>query len=101
MEKSGPMDGEVHLSIETMERGEQFTIQVSDNGVGISEKVLQKLFTRGVTTKESGTGQGLHSMALFVQSLDGSLSVDSEGLGLGAQFTVVLPVEFNDTGSEG
>jgi PAS domain S-box-containing protein len=68
-------------------------MQISDNGVGISDENLKKIFNRGVTTKDSGTGQGLHSMALFVQSLKGQVSVASKGVGRGAQFTIELPID--------
>ena len=49
-------------------------IEVQDNGSGISNKNLTKIFNHGFTTKEEGHGYGLHSSALAAQELGGSLS---------------------------
>ncbi len=67
-------------------------IKVSDNGVGITTENLGKLFTHGFTTRKTGHGFGLHSGALAAKELGGRLSVHSDGPGLGATFTLELPV---------
>ena len=41
-------------------------LDITDNGIGIIEQNLKLIFTAGYTTKESGTGLGLHSSANFV-----------------------------------
>jgi signal transduction histidine kinase len=64
---------------------------VADNGVGISEDNLTKIFSHGFTTKEHGHGFGLHSSALAAKEIGGSLSVYSDGVGQGATFTLELP----------
>ncbi|MGD8787352.1 MAG: PAS domain-containing sensor histidine kinase, partial [Phycisphaerales bacterium] len=66
-------------------------IEVSDNGVGISEENLSKIFNHGFTTKKDGHGFGLHSGALAAVELGGSLTAHSDGLGQGAKFTLELP----------
>lgn len=68
-------------------------IEVEDNGTGISEEHLGRLFTHGFTTKKKGHGFGLHSSALAAKELQGSLTAASRGPGQGATFTLVLPVE--------
>jgi C4-dicarboxylate-specific signal transduction histidine kinase len=70
---------------------ERFRIEVTDNGVGISEDNLTKIFSHGFTTKEYGHGFGLHSSALAAKEMGGSLTVYSDGLGQGATFTLGLP----------
>jgi len=67
-------------------------IIVKDNGVGISPENLTRIFGHGFTTKKDGHGFGLHSGALAVKEMGGSISVHSEGLGKGAEFVVELPV---------
>ncbi len=69
------------------------SVQVRDNGKGIEPENLSKVFTHGFTTKQEGHGFGLHSCALAAQRLCGSLSVHSEGIGLGATFTLRLPLQ--------
>jgi PAS domain S-box-containing protein len=66
-------------------------IQVSDNGVGIPPENLTRIFQHGFTTRRNGHGFGLHSSALAVRELGGSIQAQSEGLGKGATFTLMLP----------
>ncbi len=70
---------------------ESFSISISDNGVGIAKENIVKLFTHGFTTRKQGKGYGLHSGANSARELGGSLSVRSEGPGLGATFVLTLP----------
>ncbi len=67
-------------------------IKVSDNGVGIDQADLNKIFTFGFTTKPQGHGFGLHSSALVARELGGSLRASSEGSGYGAEFILTLPL---------
>jgi signal transduction histidine kinase len=82
------------LTIRIYKHGEdRFRIEVTDNGVGISEDNLAKIFSYGFTTKEHGHGVGLHSSALASKEMGGSLSVYSDGVGQGATFTLELPIK--------
>ncbi len=67
-------------------------ISVTDNGVGIAPENLAKIFGFGFTTKIDGHGFGLHSSALAAKEMGGTLFAESEGLGLGATFTLKLPL---------
>lgn len=67
-------------------------ISIVDNGVGIPRENLSRIFTLGFSTRKDGHGFGLHSAALAAKELGGSLSVQSEGPGAGATFTLELPV---------
>ena len=73
-------------------QGNTVCMSVKDNGVGIQPENLTRIFQHGFTTRKSGHGFGLHSGALAAQELGGSLSVASDGAGMGAQFTLELPV---------
>ncbi|MBI9074329.1 MAG: PAS domain S-box protein [Desulfatibacillum sp.] len=67
------------------------SVRVSDNGMGIPEQNMSRLFRYGFTTKEKGHGFGLHSCALAAQEMGGSLSSESEGAGKGSSFTMKIP----------
>ncbi len=68
-----------------------FQIDVCDNGVGISDENKTRIFEHGFTTRRKGHGFGLHSTALSVNELNGSIKVHSDGIGNGATFSVNLP----------
>jgi signal transduction histidine kinase len=71
--------------------GDRVKIAIIDNGVGIPPENLTRIFNHGFTTRKNGHGFGLHSGALAAKELGGSLTVNSEGLGHGAMFTLELP----------
>lgn len=68
-------------------------IVVQDNGIGIINEHLQKIFSFGFTTKETGLGFGLHSSALTAQEMGGKISAESKGNGKGAIFTLSFPLK--------
>jgi PAS domain S-box-containing protein len=67
-------------------------MSVSDNGVGIPAENLDCIFNHGFTTKKEGHGFGLHSGANTAKEMGGQLTVESGGLGLGATFTLEVPL---------
>lgn len=71
-------------------------LEIEDNGIGISEENLPKIFQHGFTTKKTGHGFGLHSCALAAQEMGGALSVFSTGEGQGALFTILLPLNIEE-----
>jgi len=70
-------------------------IQFTDNGIGIAKENLTKIFSHGFTTKKAGHGFGLHSSALAVGEMGGSLQAISEGISKGATFIVTLPYQLS------
>jgi signal transduction histidine kinase len=52
---------------------------------------LTRIFGHGFTTRRNGHGFGLHSSALAIKELGGSLTAHSDGAGKGANFTLLLP----------
>jgi signal transduction histidine kinase len=84
------------LTIRYYKHGQdQVRIEVADNGIGISEENLTKIFRHGFTTKKHGHGFGLHSGALAAVEMGGSLSAHSDGLGQGVTFTLELPFKLD------
>lgn len=66
-------------------------VSVIDTGVGIAPENLNKVFNHGFTTKKDGHGFGLHSGANAATEMGGTLTVQSDGPGKGAAFTLELP----------
>ncbi|AKJ96570.1 ATP-binding protein [Pseudomonas sp. WP18] len=66
-------------------------IRVIDNGEGIAEGNLTRIFAHGFTTRKDGHGFGLHSCVLAAMEMGGALKVQSAGPGQGATFTLELP----------
>ncbi len=71
---------------------DQIEISVEDSGVGIAPDVLARIWEFGFTTKTHGHGFGLHSAAVAAQQLGGTISAQSDGIGLGARFCVTIPI---------
>ena len=79
------------LTVRAGRQNEWLKIEIEDNGVGIAQDNLTNIFSHGFTTKRDGHGFGLHSCANTIQEMDGNLTVKSDGLGLGATFTITVP----------
>lgn len=92
LEAMADQPGKHVLKIETRLADDQITICVSDTGHGIGEEQLKQIFSFGFTTKRNGHGFGLHSSAIAMDELGGSIRVFSQGLGQGATFTISIPV---------
>ncbi|MFZ2853587.1 MAG: MCP four helix bundle domain-containing protein [Rhodocyclaceae bacterium] len=67
-------------------------ICVADEGDGISAENLARIFSHGFTTRTNGHGFGLHSCILAAREMGGTLTAQSDGPGLGATFTLELPI---------
>ena len=68
-------------------------LSVTDNGIGIPEQNLTRIFSHGFTTKRDGHGFGLHSGANAAREMGGRLYARSDGQGLGATFVLELPLK--------
>ncbi|APV38859.1 histidine kinase [Pseudomonas frederiksbergensis] len=74
---------------------EDTTLQVSvkDDGEGIAEENMTRIFAHGFTTRKEGHGFGLHSCALAAIEMNGHLTAHSDGPGKGALFTLQIPLK--------
>ncbi|HEY0680279.1 MAG TPA: ATP-binding protein [Chitinophagaceae bacterium] len=90
--KFTPEEGNV--AIKAIENGRLTKVSIKDDGVGISEEILQKLFVEYYTSKgtanENGTGLGLMLCKEFLTKNGGQLKVISE-VGKGSEFAFTLP----------
>jgi signal transduction histidine kinase len=82
------------LELRLREAGDgRVRIEVHDNGAGILEEDLARVFNHGFTTKPEGHGFGLHSSANAATEMGGRLWAESEGSGKGATFVLELPIQ--------
>jgi len=78
------------ITITTEEADDEIRIIVADNGAGISEENLSKIFEPYFSTKKNGTGLGLTVLFKIVKEHRGEVSVKSRE-GEGTVFTITLP----------
>lgn len=71
--------------------GDYLAIAVTDNGCGIPDSFLVRMFEPYFTTKEDGNGIGLAASRRTVRSWGGDIGIDTEE-GRGTTMTVYLPV---------
>jgi PAS domain S-box-containing protein len=83
--------GEGRLGVHSWQDAERMFIRISDNGSGISEQNLAKLFEPFFTNKTKGTGLGLTATQNIILQHHGSIAVDS-ALGKGTSFLISFPI---------
>lgn len=78
------------VDVDISKENNTIRIDVTDNGVGISEDIQHRIFEPKFTTKTSGMGLGLAIIKNIVESYQGSIFFDSEP-NIKTTFTVLLP----------
>ena len=95
----GAEPAEPRIHVVARQEGDSLQVEVKDNGIGIAKKYVDFIFNAGFTTKGSGSGLGLHSIANFVVGVGGRVRAESEGIGCGATVRVTLPLSTAPDGS--
>lgn len=85
------IEGEGEISVITSYKDEHFSFAVKDNGIGIEEHMLGKIFEPLVTTKRKKVGFGLCLVKSIVEGHGGEVVVESEP-GTGSIFRVMIPL---------
>jgi signal transduction histidine kinase len=85
LEKSGT----INVVIE--KTGDKGIILISDNGKGIAPDIIEKITQPFFTTKETGTGIGLHLTTKIINKYGGKFEIKSE-LNKGTEFKIILPL---------
>ena len=95
MDSSG---GNIHIS--TQLNDDQIILKIADNGIGIAEANLARIFDPFYTTKPvgQGTGLGLSICYGIIKKLGGDIQVQS-AKGQGTTFSVFLPISKDKTGA--
>ena len=85
------------VQVSTKRKANEIEIAVTDNGTGISQKVLDKIYHPFFTTKPAGEGTGLGlslSYEIINKEHGGQLLVETKE-GEGAVFKIILPAKSN------
>ncbi|WP_420266038.1 ATP-binding protein [Candidatus Magnetominusculus dajiuhuensis] len=90
---SSPTRGQIEIAIENSEQRDKIIISIRDNGGGIPEDIIGKIFDHYFSTKgQEGTGLGLYMSKTIVETnMGGTLTV--RNVGDGAEFMISLDVE--------
>ena len=77
-------------AVSGLNQGKYIKVTVRDEGIGIDQKHLNRIFDPYFSTKKIGSGLGLATVYSIVNKHGGHISADSE-LGKGTTFTLYLP----------
>ena len=83
------------ISVKTSVKDDKYTILFSDNGCGMSEETVSRIFEPYFTTKANGTGLGMAMSYKIIKEFSGDIAVESK-LGEGSSFKITLPVPQKD-----
>ena len=91
--KSGTENYEPTVSVSTKRTGDKILLAVKDNGSGIPQKLLDKIFQPFFTTKPTGQGTGLGLSLSYdiMKAQGGDINVETKE-GKGSEFIIQLPV---------
>lgn len=97
VEGEDPIPGyEGELSIVSKVKNDKYILILHDNGCGMDEKTVSRIFEPYYTTKANGTGLGLTMVYKIVKEFRGDIDVKST-LNYGTTFKIVLPVPQKNT----
>jgi signal transduction histidine kinase/ActR/RegA family two-component response regulator len=86
------------IVVAAKQQGRDAVISIKDSGVGIPADMQRRIFDtfaqvdRSLTRSQGGLGLGLTLVKQLIELHDGTVSVHSDGLGTGSEFTIRLPV---------
>lgn len=89
------MESGAKFCISNSVRDNKFIITIADNGCGMSEESLSKIFEPYYTTKANGTGLGMTMVYKIIKEFSGEIIVDSKE-GQGTAFTITFPIPQKD-----
>ncbi len=88
-----PDGGKIQVSIQSDSR--ILTVCIIDEGPGVPEDLLEKIWDPFFTTKEKGTGLGLGIVKNIIESHNGSIRVENRKEGSGVRVIIELPITTN------
>ena len=89
-------EGKVMIFLRNSTKEGYYDIVIDDNGSGVKEENLDKLFTPNFTTKSAGTGLGLAICRNIIEKCNGEISYQKSFVLGGASFTVTIPMKQED-----
>ena len=94
--KYNGIHSDAKFCISTSVKENKFIITIADNGCGMSQETLSKIFEPYYTTKANGTGLGMTMVYKIIKEFSGEIIVDSRE-GEGTAFTITLPIPQKNT----
>lgn len=83
-------DQTLHVQLEQCDG--MLELSFHDSGCGMTQETLQRIFEAHFTTKNTGSGLGLHFCAIAMKKLKGSIKAFSDGTGCGSTFVLTVPM---------
>jgi len=89
---------EGRVKISTKREDDKIIVSVEDTGIGIKKEKMTEIFNKFARSEEAikvnvvGTGLGLFVAKIMVESQDGNIWAQSEGIGKGSTFYISLPI---------
>ena len=93
-----PKGGKILVSIDSADS--IVNICIEDEGPGVPEELLERIWDPFFTTKEKGTGLGLGIVKNIIESHNGSIRVENRKEGLGVRVVIELPMPTNDESTD-
>lgn len=82
------------VSVGCIEENNKAVISYKDNGIGIDEASIDRVFSAGFTgSRGKGTGFGLAIVKKIINAHNGTITVKSDGRGNGTEFIITLPLQ--------
>jgi signal transduction histidine kinase len=99
---SKPAKENAFIKIGSIRTPTHIEIAIHDNGTGIDQQYLPKIFDMFFQANDNseGSGLGLYIVKETLEKIQGEIRVQSE-VGKGTEFVITLPVEMNEAGLGG
>ncbi len=90
--QSGREDRLVQVNVIVLRENRQAIIRIEDDGIGMSEDTIDRVFIPFFSTKKAGSGLGLAIAKQGIEQLGGAISFTSQ-VDVGTTFSITLPVK--------
>jgi signal transduction histidine kinase len=90
--KNGTVTINTSLNHKTNNHNKEAIVTITDTGSGIAPEIMPKLFTKFVTSSQTGTGLGLFISKGIIEAHGGRIWAENNSNGLGASFSFSLPL---------
>ena len=93
-ENEPDIKGQIVINIECVDNNESVVISIMDNGTGLTEETISKIFEMHYTTKgANGTGIGMYMAQMIIEKMNGTLKVSNrKDVDKGAIIEINMPV---------
>lgn len=94
-QKSENKDFRGKFIVNSFVKENRYVLQFSDNGCGMSQDIIPKIFEPYFTTKATGSGLGLPMVFKIIKEFSGDIKVESKE-GVGSRISIILPIPQKD-----